>query len=362
MWTGARKAHSGVVRERPWHHRSTKTRTCTTMNDIRQSFAQHGLVRSRDRRVLGGVLRRPRPPLRPRPLDRPTPVRAAAPRRPRQPDPGLPDPVDPDAVGGDRRRRGPDRGADTGGLTSARAATTQLSSSPSKPTSQWSPNRSTTCPSDAPQGRACRSSTTRPPSESRENHACKGGRTGRAEQRPHQALAPERRLVAGHVGREEAHRPVGEIAVRDGVLRTVVPAELLERVQLHAAAEHVGVEGQGLPGCARQVEVGRGCGHDSDARHDDRQRLRWCGAAVVADVGQASLRASSAATASGRNPLKVIQRPTVSSQAARGRVRTKAIDETWSMPPKRAPRNAANNRGAPISPTVGMTRGTRRDR
>ncbi len=25
------------------------------MNDIRQSFAQHGLVRSRDRRVLGGV-------------------------------------------------------------------------------------------------------------------------------------------------------------------------------------------------------------------------------------------------------------------------------------------------------------------
>ena len=26
------------------------------MNDIRQSFAQHGLVRSRDQRVLGGVL------------------------------------------------------------------------------------------------------------------------------------------------------------------------------------------------------------------------------------------------------------------------------------------------------------------
>jgi len=25
------------------------------MNDIRQSFAQHGLLRSRDRRVLGGV-------------------------------------------------------------------------------------------------------------------------------------------------------------------------------------------------------------------------------------------------------------------------------------------------------------------
>ena len=25
------------------------------MNDIRQSFARHGLVRSRDRRVLGGV-------------------------------------------------------------------------------------------------------------------------------------------------------------------------------------------------------------------------------------------------------------------------------------------------------------------
>ena len=26
------------------------------MNDIRQSFARHGLVRSRDRRVLGGVI------------------------------------------------------------------------------------------------------------------------------------------------------------------------------------------------------------------------------------------------------------------------------------------------------------------
>jgi phage shock protein C len=26
------------------------------MNDIRQSFAQHGLVRSRDHRILGGVL------------------------------------------------------------------------------------------------------------------------------------------------------------------------------------------------------------------------------------------------------------------------------------------------------------------
>ena len=26
------------------------------MNDIRQSFARHGLVRSRDRRVLGGVV------------------------------------------------------------------------------------------------------------------------------------------------------------------------------------------------------------------------------------------------------------------------------------------------------------------
>ena len=30
-------------------------RTCSTMNDIRQSLAQHGLVRSRDQRVLGGV-------------------------------------------------------------------------------------------------------------------------------------------------------------------------------------------------------------------------------------------------------------------------------------------------------------------
>ena len=39
----------------------------------------------------------------------------------------------------------------------------QWFSSPSNPISQWSPYRSMTCPSVAPQGRVCKSSTIRPP-------------------------------------------------------------------------------------------------------------------------------------------------------------------------------------------------------
>jgi hypothetical protein len=60
--------------------------------------------------------------------------------------------------------------------------------------------------------------------------------------------------------------------------------------------------------------------------------------------------------------LNVIQRPIVSSQAPIGRVRKKDVAETCSMPPNTVATKAANSRGAPIRPTVGMIRGTRRER
>ena len=52
----------------------------------------------------------------------------------------------------------------------------------------------------------------------------------------------------------------------------------------------------------------------------------------------------------------------MSSQAAMGRVRKKAVAETWSMTPKTHATKAANSRGAPTSPMVGMMRGTSRER
>src|SRR5690242_4911081 len=48
MWWRDDPAQTGVTPE-------LRTEMSSTMNDIRQSFARHGLVRSRDRRVLGGV-------------------------------------------------------------------------------------------------------------------------------------------------------------------------------------------------------------------------------------------------------------------------------------------------------------------
>src|SRR5579859_3731173 len=69
-------------------------------------------------------------------------------------------------------------------------------------------------------------------------------RASRAQQRQHHALGPERWLVPGHIGAEQRDRPAGEIAMRDGIRRTVRPAELPEGMQLHGAAEHVAVEHQ----------------------------------------------------------------------------------------------------------------------
>src|SRR5262245_61852123 len=76
---------------------------------------------------------------------------------------------------------------------------------------------------------------------------------------------------------------------------------------------------------------------------------------------QPSVGFTSDATASGRNPLNVIQTPTLSSHTAIGRVRRKATAETCSKAPNRVAMKAAKRRGAPIRPRVGMMRGTRRD-
>ena len=54
----------------------------------------------------------------------------------------------------------------------------QSVSSTSKPISQCTPNRSITCPSEAPHGRFWRSSTTRPPSDKRANQASGRPRLG----------------------------------------------------------------------------------------------------------------------------------------------------------------------------------------
>jgi hypothetical protein len=75
------------------------------MNDIHRSFGMHGLVRPRERRVLGGVCAG----LGRRFSIAPWPARILFVLllmvNPRQPDPDLPGPVDPHAVGGDGQGR-----------------------------------------------------------------------------------------------------------------------------------------------------------------------------------------------------------------------------------------------------------------
>src|SRR3954452_7143247 len=64
-----------------------------------------------------GRVRRPRPPLRDRAVDRTPPVPAPPDGHPRQPDPGLPHPLDPDAVGGRPDLPDPAHPGDPGCLT-----------------------------------------------------------------------------------------------------------------------------------------------------------------------------------------------------------------------------------------------------
>src|SRR3954447_20024411 len=99
--------------------------------------------------------------------------------------------------------------------------------------------------------------------------------------------------------------------------------------------------GRRPPGCGAAFHGGRG---------RERQAVTLSSEATVGRTGE------------GVKPLNVIQTPTENSQAAIGRVRKNATVETWSITPKTVAMNAANSRGAPIRPTVGMIRGTSRER
>ena len=58
----------------------------------------------------------------------------------------------------------------------------------------------------------------------------------------------------------------------DGVGRAVIAPDLSEGVENELPAEDLVVEGQGLAGCAREVQVRLGRSHDSKGRAPARRR------------------------------------------------------------------------------------------
>ena len=109
-----------------------------------------------------------------------------------------------------------------------------------------------TCPSDAPHGRFCRSSTTWPPSLRRENQVRRVEGSAAPSRSQHQAFGSDWPLIPGHVGAGQRDESPGEVAVGDGIGRTVDPVELREGVQLNCTAKDVAVERQGLTSSARE--------------------------------------------------------------------------------------------------------------
>jgi hypothetical protein len=71
--------------------------------------------------------------------------------------------------------------------------------------------------------------------------------SGGTEQGQHHAFGSEWRLVPGHVGAEQRDGSPSQVAVGNGIGRTVGPVELREGVQLNGATEEITVERQGLP-------------------------------------------------------------------------------------------------------------------
>lgn len=130
-----------------------------------------------------------------------------------------------------------------------------------------------TCPSEAPQGPLLQ--VINNPAAIREDGepVAQGGRLCGAEQGQHHAFASERLLVAGHVGGEERDRSASEVAVGDGVSRTVGPVELGECVQLDFATEDIAIEGQGLASSSGEMKVGRRVGHAPQATQCGQSRL-----------------------------------------------------------------------------------------
>ena len=94
-----------------------------------------------------------------------------------------------------------------------------------------------------------------------------GRGSGSSKQGQHHAFGSERRLVATHVGAVQRDWSLGEVAVRNGIGRTIGPAELREGVQLNCTAKDVTVERQGFTSSAREMDIGRRAGHRSNVKH-----------------------------------------------------------------------------------------------
>ncbi len=88
--------------------------------------------------------------------------------------------------------------------------------------------------------------------------------SGSTKQGKHHAFGSEWRLVAGHVGAKQRDGSLGEVAVGNGIRRTIGPVELREGVQLNCTAKDFTVERQGFMSGAREMEVGRRAGHASN--------------------------------------------------------------------------------------------------
>ena len=69
-----------------------------------------------------------------------------------------------------------------------------------------------------------------------------GRGSGSAKQGQHQAFGSQwPRLVPAHVGAKQRDGPAGQVAVGNGIGRTVGPVEFRVRVQLNGTAEDVAV-------------------------------------------------------------------------------------------------------------------------
>ena len=98
----------------------------------------------------------------------------------------------------------------------------------------------------------------------------KDGGRGSSKQCQHHALGSEGRLVTNRVSGEQRDGSIDEVAVGNRVGWTIAPIEFGKRVQLNSATEDIGVEGQGFPSGAAEMEVRRRVGHERHAIHDER--------------------------------------------------------------------------------------------
>ena len=117
--------------------------------------------------------------------------------------------------------------------------------------------------SDAPHGRVCKSSTTRPPSQRRENQL----RNVEGAAVPSRAsIMPSDRNGGSSpdIGAKQRDGSPGQVTVGNGIGRTIGPVELRKGVQLNCTAKDITVERQGLTSSTGEMDVGRRAGHGSN--------------------------------------------------------------------------------------------------